>query len=308
MKNKLRIGTRGSKLALWQAEEVQRMINELCPLIETEIVVIKTKGDKILDVSLSKIGDKGLFTKEIEKSLIAGEIDMAVHSLKDMPTELPAGLVLGAILPREDVRDILVSRDGKKLADLTASDKIGTSSLRRKAQLLAHNPSLNIVDIRGNVDTRLERMNAGMCDAMIMAGAGFIRLGYQNLITEFISPEIVLPAVSQGAVAIEIREGNDSILACMDAINNEKAWVSCMAERSLLRTLEGGCQIPVGCMTEWRGEEIDIWALVSSLDGKTVIKEKIISTIDEASEKAIELGNIILEKGGSEILNSIRKP
>lgn len=307
MNKTLKIGTRGSKLALWQANEVQRVVKEKFPEVETEIVIIKTKGDKILDVSLSKIGDKGLFTKEIEHALLAGEIDMAIHSFKDMPTEIPTDLIIGAVLPRADVRDVFVSKDGRKLSEMTHNDKIGTSSLRRKAQLLAYNPNLQVVDIRGNVETRLERMQEGICDAMIMAGAGFIRLGYDNLITEFLDTDIMLPAVSQGAIAVEIREDDESIIAIMDAINDENTWIECMAERCLLRTLEGGCQVPVGCVSKVSDEQFVMDALVASLDGSQRIREKITCSIELATEKAIELGELILNKGAREILDSIRK-
>lgn len=307
MKQHIKIGTRGSKLALWQAHEVQRVITEKFPDIETEIIVIKTKGDKILDVSLSKIGDKGLFTKEIEHALLGGEIDMAVHSFKDMPTELPENLAIGAVLPRADVRDVFVSKDGRKLSEMTAVDKIGTSSLRRKAQLLAYNPELQIVDIRGNVETRLQRMNDGLCDAIIMAGAGFIRLGYADQITEFFGEDLMLPAVSQGAVAIEVREEDEEITELMDAINDENTWTECMAERCLLRTLEGGCQVPVGCTSKVDGDAFKMTALVASLDGSKVVCESISCSVEFSAEKAIELGELLWNKGAKDILNAIRK-
>ncbi|MFV0522010.1 MAG: hydroxymethylbilane synthase [Mangrovibacterium sp.] len=307
MKETIKIGTRGSKLALWQANEVQRIIKDKFPQIETEIVIIKTKGDKILDTSLSKIGDKGLFTKEIEHALINTDVDIAVHSFKDMPTELPDGLIIGAVLPRADVRDVLVSKDGRMLSEMTEDDKIGTSSLRRKAQLLAYNPKLQIVDIRGNVETRLAKMNGGVCDAIVMAGAGFMRLGYQEQITEFLNEDIMLPAVSQGAVAIEVCENNEEITDILDAVNDEKTWIECMAERCLLRTLEGGCQVPVGCLSAMKDSNFIMTALVADVDGTRVVRESISCETDLASEKAIELGELILEKGAKEILNAIRK-
>lgn len=307
MKETIKIGTRGSKLALWQANEVQRIIKDKFPQIETEIVIIKTKGDKILDTSLSKIGDKGLFTKEIEHALINTDVDIAVHSFKDMPTELPDGLIIGAVLPRADVRDVLVSKDGRMLSEMTEDDKIGTSSLRRKAQLLAYNPKLQIVDIRGNVETRLAKMNEGVCDAIVMAGAGFMRLGYQEQITEFLNEDIMLPAVSQGAVAIEVCENNEEITDILDAVNDEKTWIECMAERCLLRTLEGGCQVPVGCLSAMKDSNFIMTALVADVDGTRVVRESISCETDLASEKAIELGELILEKGAKEILNAIRK-
>ncbi|MFV0289978.1 MAG: hydroxymethylbilane synthase [Mangrovibacterium sp.] len=306
MNRTIKIGTRGSKLALWQAHEVQRVLKLKFPEIETEIVIIKTKGDQILDVSLSKIGDKGLFTKEIEQLLLSGGIDIAVHSFKDMPTELSDNLIIGAVLPREDKRDVFVSKDGRTLAEMTEHDLIGTSSLRRKAQLLSYNPNLKIVDIRGNVETRLQRMNEGLCDAIVMAGAGFIRLGYEELITEYFDEELMLPAVSQGVVAIEIREDDEEMAILLNEINDDSAWIECMAERCLLRTLEGGCQVPVGCSSSVEGEEFHMTALVASLDGTQVVKEHVLTTVDLASEKAIELAELLWKNGADKILDSIR--
>ena len=304
--NTIKIGTRGSKLALWQANTVKAAISTAFPDLNVEIVIIKTKGDIILDVSLSKIGDKGLFTKEIETALINGNVDLAVHSLKDLPTELPEGLCIGGMLPRGEVRDVFISKDGRKLSEMTASDRIATSSLRRKAQLLAYNPNLNIVDIRGNVDTRLNKMNEGHCDALLMAGAGIIRLGYEGYITELLDPTIVLPAVSQGAVAIEIRDEDERIQRIIDAISDEQTWNTTMAERWLLRTLEGGCQIPVACYSEVESDQLTLTGLVASIDGKQVIKKSVSCMIDEGSEKAIELAEAILAEGGKEILDQIR--
>lgn len=307
MSNKtIKIGTRGSKLALWQAEQVQAAISGAFPHLTVGIEIIKTKGDIILDVALSKIGDKGLFTKEIETALINGEVDLAVHSLKDLPTELPEGLIIGGMLPRGEVRDVLISKDGRKLAEMTENDRIATSSLRRKAQLLHFNPNLNIVDIRGNVDTRIQKMKDGHCDALVMAGAGIIRLGYEKLITEFLDPAVILPAVSQGAVAIEIREDDEFIQRLVDAVSDELTWQTTMAERWLLRTLEGGCQVPVACYSEPHDNLLKLTGLVAGLDGKTVIRKTVDCPLDEASEKAIELAQAILDDGGKEILDQIR--
>lgn len=307
MSNKtIKIGTRGSKLALWQANTVKDALSAAFPQINFEIVIIKTKGDIILDVSLSKIGDKGLFTKEIETALLNGEVDLAVHSLKDLPTELPEGLCLGGMLKRGEVRDVFISKDGRKLSEMTENDRIATSSLRRKAQLLAFNPKLTIVDIRGNVDTRLNKMNEGHCDALLMAGAGLIRLGYDKYITEFLDPNVVLPAVSQGAVAIEIREDDEYIQRIIDAISDEHTWNTAMAERWLLRTLEGGCQIPVACYSELQNNQLTLTGLVASVDGTRVIRKSLSCPVDEGSEKAIELADSILADGGKEILDEIR--
>ncbi|MFV0378611.1 MAG: hydroxymethylbilane synthase [Mangrovibacterium sp.] len=307
MSNKtIKIGTRGSKLALWQANTVKDALSAAFPQNSFEIVTIKTKGDIILDVSLSKIGDKGLFTKEIETALLNGEVDLAVHSLKDLPTELPEGLCLGGMLKRGEVRDVFISKDGRKLSEMTENDRIATSSLRRKAQLLAFNPKLTIVDIRGNVDTRLNKMNEGHCDALLMAGAGIIRLGYNNYITEFLDPKVVLPAVSQGAVAIEIREDDEYMQQIIDAIADENTWNTTMAERWLLRTLEGGCQIPVACYSELKNGHLTLTGLVASVDGTKLICKSVTCPVDEGSEKAIELAELILEDGGKEILDQIR--
>lgn len=300
------IGTRGSKLALWQAETVKKELEKAHPQLLVEIEVIKTKGDKILDVSLSKIGDKGLFTKEIEQALLDCKIDLAVHSLKDLPTELPVDLILGGMLQRAEVRDVFLSKDGRKLSEFTAKDRIATSSLRRKAQLLSYNPELTIVDIRGNVDTRIQKMNDGHCDALIMAGAGIIRLGYEELITEILEPEIMLPAVSQGAIAIEIREDDVATQLLVDRISHEQTRLITLAERALLRELEGGCQVPVGCFSELDGDAYKLTGLVASTDGKTIIRKAFQSSLEEASEKAIELAQAILNDGGKEILDQIR--
>jgi len=307
MSNKtIRIGTRGSKLALWQAEQVRTALAAAFPDLTIEKKIIKTRGDIILDVSLSRIGDKGLFTKEIENALISGEIDLAVHSLKDLPTELPEGLVIGGMLPRGEVRDVLISGKGKKLSEMTAGDRIATSSLRRKSQLLHFNPELTIVDIRGNVDTRIQKMKEGYCDALVMAGAGIIRLAYQDLITEFLDPHVVMPAVSQGAVVIEIREDDEVIRRLIDAITDQDTWFVTMAERAFLRTLEGGCQVPVGCWSEKNGDQLKISGILAGLDGKELIRRDINCPLEEASEKAIELAQSIIDNGGQSILHQIR--
>ncbi|WP_299577608.1 hydroxymethylbilane synthase [uncultured Sunxiuqinia sp.] len=305
-KNTIKIGTRGSKLALWQAETVKSELEKAHPNLQFELEIIKTKGDKILDVALSKIGDKGLFTKEIEQALYDNTIDLAVHSLKDLPTELPENLIIGGMLKRAEVRDVFISKDGRKLADFTAKDKIATSSLRRQSQLLHFNPDLQIVDIRGNVETRLKKMNDGHCDALIMAAAGILRLGYEDVITEMLDTEIMLPAISQGAIAIEIREDDERTQLLLDAITDEPTRATTLAERSLLRELEGGCQVPVGCFSEVKGDQIKLTGMVASLNGAKRIRKSIEASLEEASEKAIELAQAILDDGGKEILDSIR--
>ena len=307
MNNKtIKIGTRGSKLALWQAEQVRERLSEAFPRLTFETIIIKTKGDIILDVSLSGMGDKGLFTKEIENALLNGEVDLAVHSLKDLPTELPDGLIIGGMLPRGEVRDVLISREGKKITEMTAGDRIATSSLRRKAQLSHFNPELTLIDIRGNIDTRIQKMKDGYCDALIMAGAGIIRLGYQDQITGFLDPSLILPAASQGAVAIEIGEDDEAVMRLVNAIADEDCWLTTMAERAFLRTLEGGCQVPVGCYCERKGDQLKITGILASLDGKKLIRRSTNCHVEEASEKAIELAWDIIDHGGQVILRQIR--
>ncbi len=305
-KQSIIIGTRGSKLALWQAETVKGELEKVYSQLEVTIKIIKTKGDKILDVSLSKIGDKGLFTKEIELALYDNEVDIAVHSLKDLPTELPEGLIVGGMLKRAEVRDVFISKDGRKLSEFTPNDKIATSSLRRKAQLLKFNPNLTIVDIRGNVDTRIQKMNDGHCDALVMAAAGVMRLGYHDVITEILEPEIMLPAVGQGAIAIEIREDDEATQRILEKITDEETRITTLAERALLRTLEGGCQVPVGCFSEVEKNQIKLTGMVCSLDGKKLIKKSVQVQLDEASEAAIAMAQSILDEGGKDILDQIR--
>lgn len=305
-KNKINIGTRSSQLAMWQAEAVRNALLETFPDTQVEIVPINTKGDAVLDVALSKIGDKGLFTKEIENALLDGRVDVAVHSLKDLPTLLPEGLTLGGVLPRGEVRDVLVSRDGRRLNELTSADKIGTSSLRRQAQLLHFNPDLQVVDIRGNVNTRLRKMEEGLCDAMIMAGAGFIRLGLEERITEFLPVEVMLPAVSQGAVAMEIRDNDPEMAEIITQITDSETLLTTNAERVFLKTIEGGCQVPVACYSEVDGEKITLTGLVASVDGSQLLKESVTCSLEHANANARELAQKLLSAGGRQILGQIR--
>lgn len=304
--NRIKIGTRGSKLALWQAGQVESALSAAFPQTGFEKQVIRTKGDMILDVALSRIGDKGLFTKEIENALLNHEIDLAVHSLKDLPTELPEGLAFAGMLRRGEVRDVLISREGRKLNELTAKDKIATSSLRRRAQLLHFNQDLNIIDIRGNVDTRIKKMRDGHCDALVMAGAGIIRLGHEQLITEYLDPFLVVPAAGQGAVAIEIREDDERMLNYVSAIADDDTWTMAMAERAFLRTLEGGCQVPVGCYCEKKGDRLLLTGILAAVDGSKLISRSGLCLPEEASETAIELAFAILDSGGQSILQQIR--
>lgn len=306
MKNTIRIGTRGSQLALYQAEKVKATLESLFPELQVELKIIKTKGDKILDVALSKIGDKGLFTKEIENELIDGSVDIAVHSLKDLPTKLPEGLKLGAVLERGEFRDALVSKDGKKLADLKPGAVVATSSLRRIAGLLKINDKIIIKDIRGNVNSRLQKMEDGYCDAMIMAAAGLQRLGLERYITEVIDPEIVMPAVSQGAIAIETRENDPEVDELMAKLNHVATWNAITAERAFLAHLEGGCQVPLGCYSCVENDQLILSGFVASVDGKQYIKETISGEIGKGAELGVEMAEKMLEKGAHEILSQIK--
>lgn len=305
-KKTLKIGTRGSQLALFQAELTKTKLLEKFPGVDVEIVIIKTKGDKILDVALSKIGDKGLFTKEIENALLASEVDMAVHSLKDLPTTLPEGLKLGAVLERAEFRDALVSKDGRKLHELTENDVIATSSLRRKASLLRYNKKFNIVDIRGNVNTRLRKMEEGYCDAMIMAAAGLQRLELDKYITEIISPETIIPAASQGIIAVESRIGDSATDELLAAINHPLSWIAGEAERGFLRAIEGGCQVPVGCHSQIDGEEITLTGFVASMDGEVYLLETETGSVNQPKATGEKLAQKLISRGARQIMEEIR--
>ncbi len=306
MKNHIRIGTRGSKLALYQAYRVKDALESTYPEKTFEIVIIKTKGDKILDVPLSKIGDKGLFTKELEVAMFNDEIDMAVHSLKDLPTVFPEGTKLGAVLERAASSDALVTKDGRQLSEITSKDIIATSSLRRKAQLLKMNPNLTIVEIRGNVNTRIRKMEEGYCDAMVMAAAGLQRLEMDQHISEIIAPETMIPACAQGAIAIEILENDTFIQELISGINHEETMITTAAERTFLRTLEGGCQIPVGSHSKIEGNQFTITGFIANLNGSIFLKDSANGPVEKASEIANQLAEKLLNEGGRKILEEIK--
>lgn len=299
------IGTRGSNLALVQAHTVQAALRAAMSERSVELRVIKTKGDKIQDVALSKIGGKGIFTKELEVALIDGRIDLAVHSLKDLPTEFPPGLKLGGVLPRHHVEDALVARVDTTLEQLPAGSKVATSSLRRKAQVLHLRPDVEVIDIRGNVETRLQKLDSGYCDATIMAAAGLSRAGQGDRITQLLDPLYFIPAVSQGIIAMETREDDHELDTILNQITDQPAWRSAIAERAFLRTMEGGCLVPVGCYTEW-GEEFRITGFVASVDGNEFIIDSKSGHPDNAPDIAKLLANELLEAGGGAILAKIR--
>ena len=305
---KVRIGTRGSKLALWQTEFVRRKLSDVFPDVEFEVKVIKTKGDKILDSPLSKIGDKGIFTREIEIELLNREIDIAVHSLKDLPTKLPEGLIIGAVTEREDVRDVLISKDNLKLAELPKEAVIATGSLRRRAQLLHFRSDFKFVDLRGNIDTRFRKFDESNWDAMVLAFAGVRRMNYEGRIAELISTYIVLPAVGQGAIAIEVREDDVKILDLVRRINHIETELATRSERALLRRLEGGCQVPIGAFAVVNDGKIKISAMISNFDGTFFVRDSIEGFVsNDVEELGFELAEKLLEQGGARILEEIKR-
>lgn len=302
MENKIVIGTRGSQLALWQANWVKSELERLHTGVTCELLVIKTKGDKILDVPLAKVGGKGLFVKEIEEALLDGRIDLAVHSMKDMPADLPEGLKIGAIPEREDPRDALISKNGLNFEALPQGARVGTSSLRRAAQLLAKRPDLQIETLRGNINTRLKKVTEGNLDAIILAAAGLKRLGLGEQITECLAPEIMLPAVGQGALCIESREKDDRIDAALAPLNHLPTRVTVLAERAFLNTLEGSCQIPVGAFAETDGKAITIRGLVAEVDGSRILMEKETAENDQNEALGVTVAERLKEAGAAEIL------
>jgi hydroxymethylbilane synthase len=302
----LTIGSRGSKLALWQANWVRDQFLGQYPGATVELKIIKTTGDKILDVSLSKLGGRGVFTKEIEEAMTAGEIDLAVHSLKDLPTELPEGLHIAAITEREDVRDALLANEKiDSLSQLRQGAIVGTSSLRRQAQLHALRPDLELRDLRGNVDTRIKKLHDGNYDAIVLAAAGLIRLGYSEHISAFLSPDEMLPAIGQGALAIETRIDDDRTNQLTSFLIHQPTLNAILAERALLRAMGGGCQVPIAANAVVSGTQLSMRALVASLDGKRIIRRTVSGAASEAEELGTCLANDILGSGGSEILKEV---
>ena len=305
MKKIITIGTRKSLLALWQSNYIKDCLEKKYPDCEVRLQKIVTKGDKILDVPLSKIGGKGLFTKEIETALLEGEVDLAVHSLKDMPTKLPDGLCLTAITRRAVVGDAFVSNKYRTFAEMPAGAVLGTSSLRRKAQLLARRPDLDIRDLRGNVDTRLRKLDDGQYDAIILAAAGLTRLGYGDRIKETLPCDFCIPAVGQGALAIECRSDNTEVRNLLEFLNHPETKSCTDAERAFLGLVEGGCQVPIGVHADIVNDTMHITAIIASLDGSTLIRDEIDGDPADAIVLGKTLGNRMLEKGGREILDAI---
>ncbi len=294
------IGSRGSQLALWQARWVEAQLTALGETCRVEI--IRTTGDQITHAPLAKIGGKGLFTKEIEDALLAGAIDVAVHSLKDLPTEMPAGLALAAIPPREDVRDAMV---GRTLADLPAGAKVGTSALRRAAQLRARRPDLVIETIRGNLDTRFRKLDEGQFDAVVLAAAGLRRLGWTHRIAELLSEDVICPAVGQGALAIETRAGDGAVARLVARLDDPATRAAVMAERALLRALGGGCQAPIGAYGRIAGGRLDLCAVIALPDGSRLLRGRRQGAAADAVRTGEDLAAELLAAGGREILESV---
>jgi hydroxymethylbilane synthase len=301
----LRIGTRGSKLALAQSEWVKEKIESRYPNVSVELVKIKTKGDRILDSSLSTIGGKGLFVKEIEEALLKKEVDLAVHSLKDVPSELPKGLYLGVFPKREDPHDAFVSLKYASLEELPEGSRVGTGSLRRSAQLLHLRPDLEIVSMRGNVDTRLRKMESGEAQAIILAAAGLRRLGLSQRITQVLSFEQILPAIGQGALALELRVDEMDIKEKIGFLGHEPTEVTIKAERGFLKRLEGGCQVPMAAHGRLEGERLTLQGLVAELDGSTILRDEITGHKDKAEELGVTLADRLLRSGAEGILRRI---
>ena len=305
MLSKLRIATRKSPLALWQAEYVKSRLLEIHQGLEVELVTMSTKGDKILDTPLAKIGGKGLFVKELEAQMLEGKCDIAVHSMKDVPMAFPEGLFLPVICEREVPLDAFVSNDYEKFDDLPQGARVGTSSLRRKCQLLDLRPDLEILDLRGNVNTRLAKLDEGQFDAIILASAGLIRLEMEERIRSRIEPEVILPAVGQGAVGIECREGDDEVLALIEPLNHTETALRVRAERALNNHLEGGCQVPIGSYSILEGDQIYLRGLVGSVDGATIIRKEIRGAAADGEALGVEVAEQLLNSGAREILEAL---
>tara|TARA_B100000686_G_scaffold298423_1_gene331424 strand:+ start:1914 stop:2843 length:930 start_codon:yes stop_codon:yes gene_type:complete len=303
---KIIIGSRGSPLALWQANWVKDLLLEKHSDLNIDIKIVKTSGDKIQNMPLAKIGGKGLFVKEIEEGLLKHEVDFAVHSMKDMPISFPINLCIACVTKRENPFDALISRNGIKLADLPKGAKIGTGSLRRISQLMNYRSDLELVPLRGNLETRLNKLETEGLDAIILAAAGLIRMGWNDRITEIISPEILLPAMGQGAVGIEARKNdvdNQILLADMD---DEETHYTLDAERALVRQLQGGCNVPIGAFATLDEEQITLKGLVASLDGKILYKKEMTDIKTNAIALGRKIGDELIAMGGDRIMKEIK--
>lgn len=305
-RDKLVIGTRGSKLALWQSNYIKDMVEQITGL-PVELKIIKTTGDKILDVPLAKVGGKGLFTKELEVELAAGTVDLCVHSMKDVPTELPEGLYIAAMPKRVDPRDALVSGAGYNLTTLPEGATVGTSSLRRVAQVRNLRPDVKIVDVRGNLDTRMRKAEDGELDVVILASAGITRMGWAERISDYIPTEQMVSAVGQGAVGVEIREDDEFMVDVMSKINDAETFACVTSERVVMRKLEGGCQVPIGAYARIEGDTMVMDGLVGSVEGDNIVRDHLEGPADDPIALGDRMVASLLEKGAGEILAAIRE-
>jgi len=304
-RTKLVIGTRGSKLALWQSEYISGLITEATGL-PVELKIIKTTGDKILDVPLAKVGGKGLFTKELEVALLAGEVDLCVHSMKDVPTDLPEGCVLAGMPARVDARDVLVSHNGEDLVTLAQGGRVGTSSLRRVAQVRALRPDVEIVDVRGNLDTRMRKAEEGEVDVVILAAAGIKRLGWGDRISTFIPGEQMISAVGQGAIGIEIREDDEFMHSVCAQISDAETMACVTAERIVMNRLDGGCQVPIGAYARLEGDQMVIDAMVGTVDGSQILRTTKSGDASDPVALGMQAVEELREMGAVEILAEVR--
>jgi hydroxymethylbilane synthase len=305
----IRIASRGSELALWQARAVGRALRAEDAGANVEIRVIRTTGDRVLDVPLARIGDRGLFTKEIDAALLNGEADLAVHSLKDVPTELPAGLTLAAVTEREDPRDVLICRSDVPggLRDLPPGSRVGTSSLRRRAQLRAQRPDLEVLDLRGNLNTRLAKLDDGQYEAILLAAAGVLRLGWVERISEYLDPASWLPAVGQGALAVITRADDEALQARLQPLHHAPTAACVAAERALLHALQGGCQVPIAALGRADGSDLHLDGLVADLDGTTILRTQEQGRWDDAERLGRQLASRLLEQGAGAVLAEVRR-
>ena len=301
----LRIGTRGSKLALAQSNWIKKNLINRHPDLQVELIIIKTKGDKILDSPLTKIGGKGLFVKEIEEALLEKRIDLAVHSIKDVPAELPEDLHIPVFPEREDARDAFISLDYRIVEDLPSKSSVGTGSLRRSSQLLNLRPDLEIVSIRGNVDTRVKRLESGDLKAVILAVAGLKRLGLSAIVSSVLPIHDFLPAIGQGALGLEIRREDDKAHELISFLNDMRSELTVRAERAFLRKLEGGCQVPIAGHAELEGNDIVLEGMVAELDGSRIIRDRIKGNTDRPEELGTALAEKLLDSGADKILDRI---
>ncbi|MBI4634436.1 MAG: hydroxymethylbilane synthase [Deltaproteobacteria bacterium] len=305
MNGTLKIGSRGSKLALTQTNWVADLIRNRHPGITVEVIIIKTKGDIMQDVSLAKIGGKGLFVKELEDALLKNDVDLAVHSMKDVPAELPAGLEIGIVPEREDPRDVLISKNNRKIEELPKRARIGTGSMRRGFQLLNYLPDIEIVPLRGNLDTRIKKVETENLDGVILAAAGIRRMGWAKQISQYLPVEMVLPAVGQGVIGIEMRSGDARVKDAVSFLHHETTWFEVSAERAFLKRIGGGCQLPIAAYGKKSGDQLLLRGLVGGMDGRVMVREEVAGPVATNEALGRELAERILSRGGKELLDEV---